>query len=521
MEKGKEFLFGQEVREKLWEGVDLAYQAVKHTFGSHSRHTLIEQSFGPPKAISDGYKTICDFTIQDVQKNTGLELVKEMVKKMHEEVGDGTTTTILLLRSLVEEINKYIACGHDPIAVKRSLDDAMRLFLDALKKESIPVKTKEEIAHIATAAAGGASEVGSMIRDAVEKVGREGLIVIDESKNMETELKVVEGLKIDRGLLSPYFAKDVEKGTTELHKARILVTDRRISSPQEILGVLQAVMISREPLLIIAADLEGEALATLVINKMRGVLNVCAVKAPSFGDQQREILEDIALLTGAQFVTEEKGMDLKKAEGAVLGSAEKIFISKEETLIMQGKGNKKEIEERVISLKAALEKGKNSYEKDRISKRIAHLSCGICQILVGAHSEIEMKERKAKFLESLAATKAALQEGMVVGGGVGLLFAASSLKENTEGAIILKKALMSLIHVLTENVGVEASPLIEEILKKGSPFGFNVVSQKVEDLFKAGVIDAYRVLSSAIQYAVSTAGVIALSEVALIDAGEA
>jgi chaperonin GroEL len=492
VQKEKGFLFGQEVREKLLQGLKAAFDAVKHTFGPQSRHTLFEKKFGPPQAVRGGYKIISELQLQDPEKDAGLSLVKDAMEKMYREVHDGTTSAIILTYLLAKEIHRYLAVGEKPIILKRSLDKARDRFLTVLKDSAIKVEVGEEVGRIATSLGKGSSHVGQLIYEAIAKVGKEGVILIDENRSDVTKLEFVEGLQIESGLLSPYFATDALRGVAELENVRILITDQKIASPQEILSILQSIAVSKESLLLIAGEIESETVATLIINKMQGGLEVCAVKAPF----DRDLLEDIALATGGVFVSEEKGMSLKNSDSAVLGFAKRVVVSKREVLIIEGRG------------------------------RGLDLSSHVCKILVGGKTELEMKEEKERFDEALLGTKAILKEGGIVGGGIGLLFAISSIDEKelpleeVIGMTILKKSIRGLVRTLVENSAVEPEPVLEKVLAKGLPYGFNSDTRTIDNLLSLGIIDPYQVASLGIGYAVSTAGLFVLSEAMILETGE-
>jgi chaperonin GroEL len=487
--KPKEIVFEEEARSALKNGIDQLADVVAITLGPRGRNVGL-QSYSSPTITSDGHSIAKDLELKDPLLNLGVSMGKEVAAKIKEKAGDGTTTGIVLLRALVSNGVKQIASGASPIGLKREMDQALE---QVLKEIDAMSKKVEEIRNIATVSASGNSEIGEKIAACFEKVGKNGVITIEEGKGTETKIEIVEGMQLDRGFLSAYFAN-------EMHHAHILITDKKISSAQEILPILQHAATTGQELFIIADDVEGEALSTLVINKLRGTLKVAAIKAPGFGDRRKAILEDLAILTGADLVTEEKGMSLREAGADVLGRADKVLIDKEKTTIIGGKGSPKAIQARIAQI------GDDPERKGK-------LSGGVAVIQVGAPTESEMKKKKQMFEDSLNSTRAALEEGVVVGGGVALLRAArASIKGKELGAQILLKACEAPFRQIVSNTGYDSSIVLGEVMEKGAHFGFNALTEKVEDLLKSGVIDPAKVVKSSLSHAVSVAGMVLLSE---------
>ncbi|MEN9343844.1 MAG: heat shock protein 60 [Chlamydiota bacterium] len=522
----RELIFEEEARNKLREGIDQLADVVGVTLGPKGRNVGLEVSWGAPNITNDGNSIVKTVELKDQYANMGASLGKEVASKMKEICGDGTTSSILLLRALVQAGVKNIASGSSPILLKRGMETALDLVIKEIEQTTIAIKTDQEIQNIATASASGNNEIGELIATAFKKVGKGGVITIEEGKGTDTTIEIVEGMQFDRGYVSPYFCTDAEKMRTEMGSAKVLVTDRKISSIQEILSLLQAVASTATELLIICEDLEGDALSTLVVNKLRGTLKVCVVKAPGFGDRRKAMLEDIAVLTGATLVSEETGHLLKDADMNVLGSAEKIVVTKEHTTLVGGKGNPADIKARIKQLDAEVEKSSSSYDKEKIEQRKAALSGGVAVIRVGGATEPEMKQKKQMFEDSFNSTKAAIEEGIVVGGGCALFKAchAVSIKklkaDEAVGAQIVLKACEAPLRQVISNTGKEPSILMNDILSKEYPFGFNALSEQIEDLMKAGVVDPAKVIKNALRLSVSTAGVVLLSEVLIGDVKE-
>lgn len=518
MSAPKEVIFEEEARDRLREGIDKLADVVGVTLGPRGRNVGLQASWGAPTITNDGNTIVKDIELKDQYANMGIAMGKEVASKMKEKCGDGTTTSILLLRALVQNGVKNIASGSSPIGIKRGMDKALEAVLKEIEGSSISIKEDKEIKNIAIASASGDQEVGNLITEAIQKVGKAGVITIEEGKTTETTIELVEGMQFDRGYSSAYFCTNAEKMIVEMSHAKILITDKKISSVQEILPILQAVATAAQELLIIADDIEGDALSTLVVNKLRGTLKICAVKAPGFGDRRKALLQDLAVLTGGVLVSEEAGVYLKDASSEVLGSAEKITVSKEKTTIINGAGTPDDIKARIAQIDAEIALATSSYDKEKLEERKAKLGGGVAVIRVGAATEPAMKQRKQLFEDSLNSTRAAIEEGIVPGGGISLLKAGRSLEktdlagEEKIGAQILQKACETPVKQIVFNAGFDSSVVFEEILKAGENFGFNALTEKVEDLVQAGVIDPAKVVKNALKYAVSTAGIILLSE---------
>lgn len=526
MTEAKEIIFEEEARLKLKEGVDKLADIVAVTLGPKGRNVGLQESFGAPSITNDGNSIVKDIELKDQYANMGVSMGKEVASKMKEKCGDGTTTSILLLRALVQNGVKNISSGSSPILIKRGIDKAVELTLKEIDKLAIATKSEEEILQIATASASGDASTGKIIAEAMSKVGKEGVIFIEEGKGIETTIELVEGMELDRGYLSSYFCTNAEAMLVEMEQPKILVTDKKITSVQEILPILQGVSSTGSPLLIIADELEGDALSTLVINRLRGSLKVAAIKAPGFGSRKKEILQDIATLTGATFITEEAGILLKDAQVDALGSAEKITISKDKTTLVGGSGSPDAIKARIKQIESNIKETTSTYDIEKLEERKAKLSGGVAVIRVGAPTEPEMKQKKQVFEDSLNSTRAAVEEGIVLGGGIALLQASRAIlgmdltKEEKLGATIVLKACESPFRQIVKNAGFDPSLLLEDVLSQKGNVGFNTVSEKVEDLLKAGVIDPAKVVKHALLFSSSTAGVILLSEALIGNAPE-
>lgn len=521
----KEIVFEEEARNYLLGGIKKLTDVVAFTLGPKGRNVGLEK-WGTPNITNDGASIIRDIQLSDKFENMGVSMAKELVQKVKEKCGDGTTTASLLLRALVEGGIKNISSGASPIGLKRGMDKAIEAVVKEIEKVSIPVKTKQETRNVATVSASGNHEIGDLIAEAMEKVNNSGAITIEEGKSTETSIEVVKGMKFDRGYVSPYLCTNLEKMIVEMNHADILLVDKKISNIHELLPVLQATASAAKELLIIAEDIEGDALSTLVVNKLRGILKVAAVKAPGFGDRRKAMLQDIAVLTGAEVVSEELGMSLKEIPTSVLGSAEKITITKEATTIVGGKGSSDEIQARLKQLDSEIALSKSSYDKEKLEERRAKLSGGVAVIRVGAATETEMKQKKQMFDDSLNSTRAALEEGIVAGGGVALLNASKVIKDlkltgdEAVGAKIVLNACETPIKQIANNAGLDGSVTLSTILKSPKNYGLNVLTGEVEDLITAGVIDPAKVVKNCLTYAGSTAGIMILSEVLLADATE-
>ncbi len=526
MDKVKEIIFEEEARTALYEGINQLADVVSITLGPKGRNVGLGTSWGSPTITSDGNSIAKDVELKDRFGNMGVSMGKEVAAKIKEKAGDGTTTGIVLLRALVQAGVKNIASGANPIAIKRGMDKALEALLKEIDAMALSIKNSADTRNIATVSASGNSEVGAKIAECFDKVGKTGVVTIEEGKGIETTLELVDGMQFDRGYLSAYFATNGEKLTVEMALPYLLITDKKISSAQEILSILQHIATTGQQLVIIAEDIEGDALSTLVVNKLRGTLKVAAVKAPGFGDRKKALLEDIAALTGAQVVTEEKGLLLREAGPDVLGRADQVLIDKEKTTIVGGKGKAQEIKARVIQIEGELAKATSNYDKEHLQERKAKLQGGVAVIKVGAPTESEMKKKKQMYEDSLNATRCALEEGIVPGGGIALLRASRSAakvklsKEEEVGAQILLRACEAPFRQIVANTGLDGSILLEEVLKKEKSFGFNALSEKVEDLLKSGVIDPAKVVKSSLSHAVSMAGIVLLSEALIAPADD-
>ncbi|SHE76092.1 chaperonin GroEL [Kaistia soli DSM 19436] len=521
----KEVKFSADAREKLLRGVDILANAVKVTLGPKGRNVVIEKSFGAPRITKDGVSVAKEIELEDKFENLGAQLLREVASKTNDKAGDGTTTATVLAQSIVKEGAKAVAAGMNPMDLKRGIDLAVTEAVKDLEKRSKKIKTSEEVAQVGTISANGEKEIGQMIASAMQKVGNEGVITVEEAKTAETELEVVEGMQFDRGYLSPYFITNAEKMVTELDDPYILLHEKKLSNLQSILPVLEAVVQSGKPLLIISEDVEGEALATLVVNKLRGGLKVAAVKAPGFGDRRKAMLEDIAILTAGQVISEDLGIKLENVTLAMLGRAKKVTISKENTTIVDGNGKKKEIEGRVAQIKAQIEETSSDYDREKLQERLAKLAGGVAVIRVGGSTEVEVKERKDRVDDALNATRAAVEEGIVPGGGSALLRAKKAVEklksDNSDieaGIKIVLRALEAPIRQIAENSGVEGSIVVSKVLEnKSDTFGFDAQNEEFVDLVLAGIIDPTKVVRTALQDAASVASLIVTTEALIAD----
>lgn len=516
--KHKEIIFEEEARNALREGIDQLAEVVAITLGPKGRNVGLQANFGSPTITSDGSSIANDIEVKDPFLNMGVSMGKEVAAKIKEKAGDGTTTGIVLLRALVQGGVKNIASGANPTAIKRGMEKALEKVLQEIDGFATTIKDAKETRNIATVSASGNKEVGEKIAECFEKVGKSGVIAIEEGKGTETSIELVQGMQFDRGYVSAYFCTNSEKLTVEMTQPNLLITDKKISSAQEILPILQHVASTGQELLIIAEDIEGDALSTLVVNKLRGTLKVAAIKAPGFGDRRKEMLQDIATLTGGEVVTEEKGLILREADSSVLGKADQILLTKEKTTIVGGKGSSKEIQARIAQIEAECEKASSNYDKEKLNERKAKLHGGVAVIKVGAPTESEMKKKKQMYEDSLNSTRAALEEGIVPGGGIALLRSSRSLfdlklsKEESVGAKILLQACEAPFKQIVSNSGFDPSLILNEVLDKKNTFGFNAITETVEDLILCGVIDPAKVVKSSLVHAVSMAGIILLSE---------
>jgi chaperonin GroEL len=514
----KEIIFEEDARNALRDGINQLADVVAITLGPSGRSVGLQANFGSPSITSDGASIAKEVEIKDPFLNIGISMGKEVAAKIKEKSGDGTTTGIVLLQALVQAGVKNIASGANPISIKRGMDKALEGILKYIDSAAITIKNNKDTRNIASVSASNNKEIGDTIAACFDKVGKDGVVAIEEGKGTETLIEIVEGMQLDRGYMSSYFATNNEKLIVEMENPYLLITDKKISSPQEILPILQHIATTGGSLIIIADDIEGDALSTLVINKLRGSLKVAAIKAPGFGDRRKEILEDIAILTGGQMVTEEKGLILRDAEADVLGRANQVIISKEKTTIIGGKGSPKNIKARVNQIDAQIANATSSYDKEKLNERKAKLQGGVALIKIGAFTESEMKKKKQMFEDSLNATRAALEEGVVPGGGVMLLQAARGVprldltKEEEIGAQILYRSCEAPFRQIAKNSGFDASIILEKALSLGKTFGFNAITETVEDLLKSGIIDPAKVVKQSLMHAVSMAGVILLTE---------
>ncbi|MBR1627536.1 MAG: chaperonin GroEL [Bacteroidales bacterium] len=524
----KEIKFNTEAREQLREGVNALADAVKVTLGPKGRNVIIDKKFGAPHITKDGVSVAKEIDLEDNIQNMGAQLVKEVASKTGDQAGDGTTTATVLAQVIVNTGLKNVAAGANPMDLKRGIDKAVEVVVADIKKRARKIgNAQEKIEQVATISANNDSAIGKMIAEAMEKVKKEGVITIEEAKGLDTTVKVVEGMQFDRGYLSPYFVTDTEKMETVYDNPFILIYDKKISNMKEFLPVLEKVVQTGRPLLIIAEDIDGEALATLVVNRLRGSLKIVAVKAPGFGDRRKEMLEDIAILTGGTVISEEKGYKLEDATLDMLGTSAKITVDKDNTTIVSGSGNKDQIKARVAQIKAQIEKTTSDYDREKLQERLAKLAGGVAVIYVGAASEVEMKEKKDRFDDALHATRAALEEGIIPGGGVGYIRAISALKnlkgenedENT-GIQIIRRALEEPLRQIVENAGLEGSVVVNKVMEMKGDEGYNARTEKYEDLHKSGVIDPAKVARVALENAASIASMILTTECVLSEIKE-
>ena len=516
----KDVRFSTDARDKMLRGVDILANAVKVTLGPKGRNVILDKSYGAPRITKDGVSVAKEIELEDKFENMGAQMVREVASKTSDIAGDGTTTATVLAQSIIREGAKLVAAGMNPMDLKRGIDLAVIEAVADLKRRSKKIKTSEEIAQVGSIAANGEKMVGDKIAEAMQKVGNEGVITVEESKALEFELETVEGMQFDRGYLSPYFITNAEKMLTDLEDPYILLHEKKLSNLQALLPLLEAVVQSARPLLIVAEDVEGEALATLVVNKLRGGLKVAAVKAPGFGDRRKAMLEDIAILTGGQVISEDLGIKLENVTLAMLGHAKKVTISKDNTTIVDGAGKKKEIEGRIHQIKAQIEETTSDYDKEKLQERLAKLAGGVAIIRVGGATEIEVKERKDRVDDALHATRAAVEEGIVPGGGVALLRARKAvdkLKSDSAdiqaGINIVLRALESPIRQIAENAGVEGSIVVSKVMEsKSETYGFDAQNEIYVDMVAAGIIDPTKVVRTALQDAASVAGLLVTTE---------
>ncbi len=520
----KQIIFGRDAREKLLLGVDILADAVKVTLGPKGRNVVIDKSYGAPRITKDGVTVAKEIELDDKLENMGAQMVREVASKTNDVAGDGTTTATVLAQAIVREGGKAVAAGMNPMDLKRGIDLAVAAVVKDLLAKAKKINTSEEIAQVGTISANGEKEIGQYIADAMQKVGNEGVITVEEAKTAETELEVVEGMQFDRGYLSPYFVTNAEKMVAELEDAYVLLHEKKLSNLQAMLPILEAVIQTGKPLLIISEDVEGEALATLVVNKLRGGLKIAAVKAPGFGDRRKAMLEDLAILTGGTVISEDLGIKLESITLDMLGRAKKVSITKEATTVVDGAGTKADIDGRVAQIKAQIEETTSDYDKEKLQERLAKLSGGVAVIRVGGSTEIEVKEKKDRIDDALNATRAAVEEGIVPGGGTALLRASIVLDikgENDDqnaGIAIIRKALQSLVRQIAENAGDEGSIVVGRILESDTDnFGYNAQTSEYGDMIAMGIVDPVKVVRTALQNAASVAGLLVTTEAMIAD----
>ncbi|PTX56983.1 chaperonin GroEL [Litoreibacter ponti] len=522
----KDVKFDTDARNKMLKGVNILADAVKVTLGPKGRNVVLDKSFGAPRITKDGVSVAKEIELENKFENMGAQMVKEVASRTNDEAGDGTTTATVLAQAIVREGMKSVAAGMNPMDLKRGIDMATAKVVEAIKAAARPVNDSDEVAQVGTISANGEAEIGQQIAGAMQKVGNEGVITVEENKGLETETDVVEGMQFDRGYLSPYFVTNPEKMTTELDDALILLHEKKLSSLQPMVPLLESVIQSGKPLLIIAEDVEGEALATLVVNKLRGGLKIAAVKAPGFGDRRKAMLQDIAILTGGQVISEDLGMKLENVTMDMLGTAKKVQITKDETTIVDGAGEKAEIEARVSQIRQQIEETTSDYDREKLQERVAKLAGGVAVIRVGGMTEVEVKERKDRVDDALNATRAAVQEGIVVGGGVALVQAAKTLdglegvnNDQNVGINIVRKAIEAPLRQIAENAGVDGAVVAGKIRESNdNTFGFNAQTEEYGDMFKFGVIDPAKVVRTALQDAASVAALLITTEAMVADA---
>jgi len=516
----KQIKLGEEARKSVLEGMDIMVSTMRPTLGPKGRCAILEKKFGSPSVINDGVTIAKEIELEDPYLNLGAQLLREVSSKTNDIAGDGTTTAAILAVAIAREGFKNVAAGANPVHLRRGIEKAVKAVVDRLKQMSKPVKGKQEIQQVGTVAAANDAEIGSIIAEAMDKVGKEGVITVEEAKGTQTELKVVEGMQFDRGYLSPYFITDAEKMECVLQDAYVLIHDKKISAVKDILPLLEKVAQSGKPLLVIAEEVEGEALATLVVNKLRGTFSCCAVKAPGFGDRRKAMLEDIAILTGGQAIMEELGLKLENVDLSMLGKAKRIIVDKENTTIVEGAGSATKIQGRIAQIKSEIEKTTSDYDREKLQERLAKLAGGVAVINVGAPTETDMKERKARVEDALSATRAAVEEGFVPGGGVALLRCQEEIDkmkltdpDEITGAKIVRNALEVPLRQIAENSGLEGSVVVQKVRESESVnVGFNAELDKYEDLVKAGIIDPTKVVRTALENACSMAALLLTTE---------
>jgi chaperonin GroEL len=521
----KDIKFGNDARDRMMRGVEVLANAVKATLGPKGRNVIIDKSYGAPRTTKDGVTVAKEIELEDHFENMGAQMVREVAQKTNDMAGDGTTTATVLAHAILREGMKSVAAGMNPMDLKRGIEKAVSQVVEEIQKKSKKVKDTAEIAQVGTVAANGDASIGKMIATAMQKVGNEGVITVEEAKTLENELEVVEGMQFDRGYLSPYFITNAEKMTVEMEEPYILIHEKKLASLQPLLPILEAVVQSGKPLLIVAEEVEGEALATLVVNKLRGGLKVAAVKAPGFGDRRKAMLEDIGVLTSGQVISEDLGIKLENVELAMLGKAKRVIITKDNTIIIDGSGKKKDIEARVAQIKAQIEETTSDYDKEKLQERLAKLAGGVAVIKVGGATEIEVKERKDRVDDALNATRAAVEEGIVPGGGVMLLKATKAItvkgdnEDQDAGINIVRKALQTPIRQISENSGVEGSIVVGRVLGEKSPsFGYDAQANEYCDMIEQGIIDPAKVVRIALQDAASIAALMITTEAGIAEA---
>ena len=524
----KDVKFGTDARNRMLKGVNILADAVKVTLGPKGRNVVLDKSFGAPRITKDGVSVAKEIELEDKFENMGAQMVKEVASRTNDEAGDGTTTATVLAQAIVKEGMKSVAAGMNPMDLKRGIDLATSKVVEAIKAAARDVTGTDEVAQVGTISANGEREIGQQIADAMQKVGNEGVITVEENKGLETETDVVEGMQFDRGYLSPYFVTNPDKMTTELEDCMILLHEKKLSSLQPMVPLLESVIQSQKPLLIIAEDVEGEALATLVVNKLRGGLKIAAVKAPGFGDRRKAMLQDIAILTGGQVISEDLGMKLEGVTMDMLGTAKKVQITKDETTIVDGAGDKAEIEARVSQIHAQIQETTSDYDREKLQERVAKLAGGVAVIRVGGMTEVEVKERKDRVDDALNATRAAVQEGVIVGGGVALVQGGKALEglegvnaDQNAGIAIVRRAIEAPLRQIAENAGVDGAVVAGKVRESSDPaFGFNAQTEEYGDMFSFGVIDPAKVTRTALEDAASVAGLLITTEAMVADKPE-
>ena len=521
----KEVKFGPDARDKMLRGVDILANAVKVTLGPKGRNVVLDKKWGSPTITKDGVTVAKEVELEDPYENMGAQLCKEVASKTNDVAGDGTTTATVLAQAIVNEGLRYVAAGGNPIAVKRGIDKAVEAVIENIKKTAKPVKDKEQVQFVATIA-GNDPEIGEQVATAMDKVGKDGVITVEESKGRETSVDIVEGMQFDRGYISPYFVTDPERMEAILENPVILIHEKKISAAADLLPFLEKAAQSRKPILLIAEDIEGDALATIVLNKIKGVLNICAVKAPGFGERRKAMLEDIATLTNGQFISEDLGTKLENVSMDMLGTAKKIVITKEDTTIIEGAGTKQAVMGRIEQIKQQISTTDSNYDREKLQERLAKLSGGVAVIKVGASTETELKEKKHRYEDALSATRAAVEEGIVPGGGTTLLRSVAALEklkvdgDEATGVAIVKRALEAPLRQISENAGLEGSVVVEEVRKSKDGMGLNAATGDMVDMVKSGIVDPAKVTRSTIQNAASIAGLVLTTEALVVEKPE-